>query len=161
MELLPHVDYDLLREHLQIRPEQNLYFFPEGKPAFAVAIDQLRPLSRAVVAPERARASIVALRTRDISETLPLPEVAHKRQGAFSLWRGARVTPPDERALPSAPTPPTRALPPSEAATRKNPAAAGAITVDDSDTAPSEAAHPPGKPGDVFDEPTGKLEGEG
>lgn len=114
MELLPHVDYDLLREHLQIRPDQNLYFFPEGKQAFAVPIDQLRPLSRAVVAPDRARASIVELRTRDISETLPLPEVTHRRQGAFSLWRGAKVTAPEERALLAPAAPPPRALPPGD-----------------------------------------------
>ncbi len=161
MELLPHVDYDLLREHLQIRPDLNIYFFPEGKPAFAVPIDRLRPLSRAVVAPERARASIVELRTREISETLPLPEVAHKRQGAFSLWRGAKVTPPDDRTLPNAAAPAGRALPAPEQTTKKNPAAAGVVTVDDRDTAPDLAARGGRDPAsDVFDEPTGKLEGE-
>lgn len=159
MELLPHVDYDLLREHLQIRPEQNLYFFPEGKPAFAVATDQLRPLSRAVVAPERARASIVELRTRDVSETLPLPEVAHKRQAAFSLWRGAKVATPDVRALPSPVAAPARALPAAERAGSKAPPEEPA-TVDEADLVPDEAAHGTGAVGDVFDEPTGKLEGE-
>ena len=103
MQLLPHVDYDLLREHLQIRPDQNLYFFPEGKPAFSVGIDVLKPLSRAVVAPDRARASIIELKTQPLSEPLPAPVVTHKRQGAFSLWRGTRVQVPDaSRALPAA-----------------------------------------------------------
>jgi hypothetical protein len=103
MQLLPRVDYDLLREHLQIRPDQNLYFFPEGKPAFSVGIDVLKPLSRAVVAPERARSSIIELKTQPLGEPLPAPVVMHKRQGAFSLWRGTKVpAPPDaSRALPA------------------------------------------------------------
>ncbi|MCC7075297.1 MAG: hypothetical protein IT383_28550 [Deltaproteobacteria bacterium] len=159
MELLPHVDYDLLREHLQIRPEQNIYFFPEGKPAFAVAADHLRPLSRAVVAPERARASIVELRTRDVSETLPLPEVAHKRQGAFSLWRGAKVAAPEARPLLAPAAAPGRALPAAgrgaAATTSDEP-----HSVDDADAVPADAAHATGKAGDVFDEPTGKLESD-
>lgn len=97
MQLLPRVDYDLLREHLQIRPDQNLYFFPEGKPAFSVGIDVLKPLSRAVVAPDRAQASIIELKTTSLGELLPNPTVTHKRQGAFSLWRGTRVEPGTER----------------------------------------------------------------
>lgn len=99
MQLLPRVDYDLLREHLQIRPEQNLYFFPEGKPAFSIGIDVLKPLSRAVVAPDRARASILEMRTETVGSPLPSPSVSHKRQAAFSLWRGTKVAPPDERLL--------------------------------------------------------------
>jgi hypothetical protein len=99
MQLLPRVDYDLLREHLQIRPDQNLYFFPEGKPAFSVAIDVLKPLSRAVVAPDRTRASIVELKTETIGEQLTNPTVTHKRQGAFSLWRGTKVQAVEERPL--------------------------------------------------------------
>lgn len=102
MQLLPRVDYDLLREHLQIRPEQNLYFFPEGKPAFSVSLDALKPLSRAVVAPERARISILELQGTPISETLAHPTISHQRQGAFSLWRGTHVQPSAERALPPA-----------------------------------------------------------
>jgi hypothetical protein len=110
---LPRVDYDLLREHLQIRPDQNLYFFPEGKPAFAVAIDVLKPLSRAVVAPERARTSIIELKTQTFGDPLPAPVVMHKRQGAFSLWRGTRVPAPADgsRALPAPPPDESRALP--------------------------------------------------
>jgi hypothetical protein len=100
MQLLPRVDYDLLREHLQILPEQNLYFFPEGKPAFSVGIDALKPLSRAVVAPDRARASILQMRVEAQGEPLPAPSVSHKRQAAFSLWRGTKVAPPDDKSLP-------------------------------------------------------------
>ena len=88
MCLLPRVDYDLLREHLQIRPDQNLTFFPEDAPPFAVPIASLRPLSRAIVAPDRARASIIELGSRTIAEELAMPTITHKRQGAFSLWRG-------------------------------------------------------------------------
>lgn len=91
MQLLPRVDYDLLREHLQIRPDQNLYFFPEDKPAFSVAQELLRPLSRAVVATDRARASLIELRSRDVASSLDAPRVGHVRQGVFSLWRGTKV----------------------------------------------------------------------
>jgi hypothetical protein len=107
MQLLPRVDYDLLREHLQIRPEQNLYFFPDGKPAFSVPIAMLKPLSRAIVAPERAKASILELHADNILETLPAPTVAHTRQGAFSLWRGVKLTssPAPEKLLPPSPPP--------------------------------------------------------
>jgi hypothetical protein len=109
MQLLPRVDYDLLREHLQIRPEQSLYFFPEGKPAFSVNVDELKPLSRAVVAPDRAKASIVELKTETIAQQLPVATVAHKRQGMFSLWRGTSVTalnlPPGQRTLAALPAP--------------------------------------------------------
>jgi hypothetical protein len=106
MGLLPRVDYDLLREHLQIRPDQSIYFFPEGKPAFSIPLAELRPLSRAVVAPERARASIIELGARSIAEELVQPTVVHKRQGAFSLWRGTRVPLPaaaDAKQLPAGP----------------------------------------------------------
>ena len=85
---MPRVDYDLLREYLQIRPEQNLYFFPDGKPPFAVPQEILKPLSRAIVAPERARASIVELKGKSIAESLEAPTITHRRQGMFSLWRG-------------------------------------------------------------------------
>jgi hypothetical protein len=103
MQLLPRVDYELLREHLQIRPDQNLYFFPDDKPAFSVPIDQLKPLSRAVVASERARASMLELKGRTIVEELEMPTVTHKRQGVFSLWRGTRVeSPEDPRQLAAA-----------------------------------------------------------
>ena len=104
MGLLPRVDYDLLREHLQIRPDQNLTFFPEDAPPFSVPIADLKPLSRAVVAPERATASIVEIRSRSIVEALEMPIVGHKRQGVFSLWRGTPET---------APATTTKALPPS------------------------------------------------
>ena len=121
MGLLPRVDYDLLREHLQIRPDQNLTFFPENGPPFAVPIGELRPLSRAVVAPERASASIIELRSRSIAEELAMPTVAHKRQGAFSLWRGTKVdAAPTQPQLPpssssSLPAPPTMPqLPPAQ-----------------------------------------------
>ncbi len=98
MGLLPRVEYELLREHLQIRPDQNLTFFPENAPPFAVPIGELRPLSRAVVAPERASASIIEIRSRSVAEELAMPTVTHKRQGAFSLWRGTKV-----EAAPSSP----------------------------------------------------------
>lgn len=110
MQLLPRVDYDLLREHLQIRPDQNLYFFPEGKAAFSVGIDVLKPLSRAIVAPDRARASIVELKTETLGNPLPAPSISHKRQGAFSLWRGTKVA-PDEKALAAPAAPPVPQLP--------------------------------------------------
>lgn len=127
MGLLPRVDYDLLREHLQIRPDQNLTFFPEDGAPFALPIASLKPLSRAVVAPDRARASIIEIGSRTIAEELAMPTVGHKRQGAFSLWRGTK--PPEEpkgelpaaeqpKALP-APTPtppPTSTWPPAPTA---------------------------------------------
>lgn len=113
MQLLPRVDFDLLREHLQIRPEQQLYFFPEGAPAFAINAEELKPLSRAVVAPERARASILELRTEDIASPLPPPSVAHKRQGMFSLWRGTATAPDTPPAGTLAPPSEMRALPPA------------------------------------------------
>jgi FtsH ternary system domain X7 len=106
MQLLPRVDYDLLREHLQIRPDQQLYFFPEGEPPFSVGADQLQPLSRAVVAPERAKASIIELRAEATAQLVPPPSVAHKRQGVFSLWRGtaiatdAQLPPPKAKDTP-------------------------------------------------------------
>ncbi len=104
MSLLPRVDYDLLREHLQIRPDQNLTFFPENGPPFAVPIADLKPLSRAVVAPERAKASILEIASRTIAEELAMPTVSHKRQGAFSLWRGTKLDAPpgdDQKQLPA------------------------------------------------------------
>ncbi|MDP2342087.1 MAG: hypothetical protein Q8O67_14110 [Deltaproteobacteria bacterium] len=106
MSLLPRVDYDLLREHLQIRPDQNLTFFPEDAPPFAIPIAELKPLSRAVVAPERAKASIIEIASRTIAEELAMPTISHKRQGAFSLWRGTKIDPPLEEA---------KALPPPAA----------------------------------------------
>jgi hypothetical protein len=117
MGLLPRVDYDLLREHLQIRPEQNLTFFRDDGPPFAVPIADLKPLSRAVVAPERAKASILELAARSIAEELAMPTVQHKRQGAFSLWRGTSLDVDEgKRALP--PPRPAPALPaPSSAPT--------------------------------------------
>ncbi len=108
MGLLPRVDYDLLREHLQIRPDQNLTFFPEEGVPFAVPIAALKPLSRAVVAPERARASILEVKGRSIAEELALPTIGHKRQGAFSLWRG---TPLEERPTEAAQLPAGKAAP--------------------------------------------------
>ncbi len=115
MGLLPRVDYDLLREHLQIQPDQNLTFFRESGPPFSVPLSALKPLSRAVVAPERARASIVELATRTIAEELAMPTVQHKRQGAFSLWRGtavdADVAPRQLPAGTARPANPPRGLP--------------------------------------------------
>ena len=113
MQLLPRVDYDLLREHLQIRPDQNLYFFPEGKPAFSVGIDALKPLSRAIVAPERARASILEMKTEGLGSPLPDPTVSHKRQAAFSLWRGTKVAAPNDKSLPAPPPMPQLPAPSS------------------------------------------------
>ena len=115
MSLLPRVDYDLLREHLQIRPDQNLTFFPEDAPPFAIPVADLKPLSRAVVAPERAKASIIEIASRTIAEELALPTVTHKRQGAFSLWRGTKLDPPsvpDPKALPPSSSPPAAVLQP-------------------------------------------------
>ncbi len=101
MGLLPRVEYELLREHLQIRPDQNLTFFPEDAPPFSVPIVDLKPLSRAVVAPERASASIIEIRSRSIAEELEMPTISHKRQGAFSLWRGTpEAAPKTTKALP-------------------------------------------------------------
>ncbi|MBM4283237.1 MAG: hypothetical protein FJ137_21655 [Deltaproteobacteria bacterium] len=97
MGLLPRVDYDLLREHLQIQPDQSLTFFRERGAPFAVPLAALKPLSRAVVAPDRARASIIELATRPLVEELAMPSVQHKRQGAFSLWRGTVVDGTDGR----------------------------------------------------------------
>lgn len=103
MSLLPRVDYDLLREHLQIRPDQNLTFFPDNGVPFAVPIADLKPLSRAVVAPERAKASILEIASRTIAEELAMPTVSHKRQGAFSLWRGTKLdVGDDKKQLPAA-----------------------------------------------------------
>jgi hypothetical protein len=113
MQLLPRVDYDLLREHLQIRPDQNLYFFPEDGSAFSLAQEMLKPLSRAVVASDQAAENIVELQGRDIVSSLEAPSVAHRRQGVFSLWRGARV---EAKPLPKAleaPVTPRPQLPPA------------------------------------------------
>ena len=94
MQLLPRVDYDLLREHLQIRPDQSLYFFPEGRSAFSLPSQDLKPLSRSIVAAEQARDTIAAMRAQDIIEPLSAPEIRHRRQVVFSLWRGARIESP-------------------------------------------------------------------
>lgn len=91
MQLLPRVDYELLREQLQIRPEQHLHFFPDDRPAFRLAVDQLRPLSRAIVAGEQARASMLELETRDPLEPSPPSTLTHRPQHAFTLWRGTKV----------------------------------------------------------------------
>lgn len=93
MQLIPKVDYDLLREHLRIRPEQNLYFFPEGKQPFSVPQEMLRPLSRSIVATEQARQNLVELKSRDWMQEVDAPTIGHRRQGVFSLWRGANVPP--------------------------------------------------------------------
>jgi hypothetical protein len=120
MGLLPRVDYDLLREHLQIRPDQNLTFFPEQGMPFAVAIGALKPLSRAVVAPERARAAILEVKGRSIAEELAIPTIGHTRQGAFSLWRGTTLDEgaaerSREQAALSTQAPRPRELPPASA----------------------------------------------
>lgn len=104
MQLLPRVDYDLLREHLQIRSEQELYFFPEEGPAFTVPKEMLRPLSRAIVAPERARESLLELRSREVVVEIPPSKVGHRRQSVFSLWRGAPAAGAQMKALGSSPT---------------------------------------------------------
>lgn len=111
MQLLPRVDYELLREHLQIRPEKNLYFFPDEGHAFSVPQEILKPLSRAVVAGEQARASMVELKSRSVVEQLEMPTVGHRRQGVFSLWRGTRVEVPEEDKQLAAPAQ-QRRLPP-------------------------------------------------
>lgn len=121
MQLLPRVDYDLLREHLQIRPDQNLYFFPDDKPAFSVPSDMLKPLSRAVVASEQARASLIELKTRTLQDELTEPTVVHRRQGMFALWRGTRVEPEeDEQRLVAAAAAP-RQLPAKGSASNGEP----------------------------------------
>jgi hypothetical protein len=91
MQLLPRVDYDLLRETLAINPDQNLYFFPEDGKPFSIPKDVLHPLSRAVVAEERAKTSMIELQTRDVLHGLDPATIAHDRQSLFSLWRGTRV----------------------------------------------------------------------
>jgi|GEM_PF-287297 len=103
MQLLPRVDYDLLREHLRIRPDQNLYFFPENADAFAVPTDALKPLSRAIVADDQSRVHLVELRTRAITDTLEDASITHRRQGVFSLWRGTKTQKPAAKELPPAP----------------------------------------------------------
>ncbi|MCP4499088.1 MAG: hypothetical protein GY822_03865 [Deltaproteobacteria bacterium] len=122
MQLLPRVEYDLLREHLHIRPDQNLYFFPEHEDAFAVATDSLKPLSRAIVADEQARQNLVELRTRNITDDLEDASITHRRQGVFSLWRGTKTerkdvkeleAPPPRKALPEAVMPPVSQNAPS------------------------------------------------
>ena len=102
MQLIPRVDYELLREHLHIRPEQNLYFFPEGKKPFSVPQEMLRPLSRSIVAAQQARQNLVEYKSRDWVEALDVPTIGHRRQGVFSLWRGAGSSTPKtgQRALP-------------------------------------------------------------
>ncbi len=130
MQLLPRVDYDLLREHLQIRPEQFLYFFPEGKPAFSVAIEAFRPLSRAMVAPERARASILQLKSELFAEPLPDPTVSHKRQAAFSLWRGTKVAAAQVPALAAPVATPQLPAPSSSSAADTPPLGTPAVTGD-------------------------------
>jgi hypothetical protein len=91
MQLLPRVDYDLLRETLEINPDQNLYFFPEDGKPFSIPKGALHALSRAVVAEERAKTSMLELATRDVLHGLEPPTISHDRQSSFSLWRGTRV----------------------------------------------------------------------
>jgi hypothetical protein len=124
MQLLPRVDYELLREHLQIRPEKNLYFFPDEGKAFSVPQEILKPLSRAVVASEQAHASMIELKSRDIVEELEMPTVAHRRQGVFSLWRGTRVEATDEdKRLPAPIAPRELPAPKSDDDERASPTA--------------------------------------
>jgi hypothetical protein len=97
--LLPRVDYELLREHLQLQSDR-LTFFPEGEPAFAIDKAHMQPLSRAVVAPERAKESILHLDARDPLQELGAPSVQHKKPGAFSLWRGTKAPAAPEPGTP-------------------------------------------------------------
>ena len=121
MQLIPRVDYDLLREHLNIRPEQNLYFFPEGKKPFSVPQEMLRPLSRSIIAAQQARQNLVEYKSRDWVEELDVPTIGHRRQGVFSLWRGASM-PAQNQARRALPTPDNsrasanaqKSLPPAE-----------------------------------------------
>lgn len=142
MQLLPRVDYDLLREHLQIRPDQNLYFFPEQGSAFSLPQEMLKPLSRAVVASEQAAENLVELRSRDIVEALDPPTVAHRRQGIFSLWRGTHVeAKPLPRELEAPVRPEPRQLGPGEA-----PPPATGTSADDHDDGPDVYPPPAGLP---------------
>lgn len=150
MQLLPRVDYDLLREHLQIRPDQSLYFFPDDKPAFSVPNEMLKPLSRAVIASDQARQSMVALKTRTVTEELEQPVVVHRRQGVFSLWRGTKVEPPeDDQRLMQAATAPKQ-LPPKPAAPREGTttsngeSGSGATTPSPPEEPPAPSAGEPG-----------------
>ncbi|MFZ9886616.1 MAG: hypothetical protein ACO3JL_03845 [Myxococcota bacterium] len=103
MQLLPRVDYELLREQLQIRPDKHLHFFPEDKPAFRLAVEQLKPLSRAIVAGEQARTAMVELEARDPLEPATAPSLTHRPQRVFALWRGTEIDaePLHHRALDS------------------------------------------------------------
>ncbi len=121
MQLLPRVDYDLLREHLQIRPDQNLYFFADDGASFAVPQESLHPLSRAVVAQDRAQETMLELATRTPADELGNATVRHDRQSVFSLWRGARVETPERvPELGPAVKPQKKALPAPEQAQADN-----------------------------------------
>jgi hypothetical protein len=69
------------------------------------------------------------LKTQTISESLPSPTISHKRQAAFSLWRGTRLQPMDEGrqlgpgTVEGAPrgAPAPAALPPARAADDQTP----------------------------------------
>lgn len=87
MQILPRVDYDLLREHLQIRPEQNLYFLLDNGPTIAIAQDILKPLARAAVAPDQARQTLLQLKARSIVDDLPASTLRHTDPSTFSLWQ--------------------------------------------------------------------------
>jgi hypothetical protein len=87
--LLPRVDHELLREHLQL-DASRLTFFPDEQPAFSIDAAAIQPLSRAIVAPERARERLVQVAMQDPLAELGAPRVQHKKPGAFSLWRGTK-----------------------------------------------------------------------
>ena len=89
MQLLPKVDYELLRDHFQIRPNKYTYFFLDNEEPFSVATDSFHTLSRAIVAQSQASANVVEIETQGILEGATAGRVRHRRQGVFSLWRGA------------------------------------------------------------------------
>jgi len=134
MQLLPRVDYDLLRETLAIEPDQNLYFFPDDGKPFSIPKGALHPLSRAVVAEERARQSMIELQTRDVLHGLEPPTITHDRQSVFSLWRGTRVEKKPLIALEATnATSPPRLTAPSTGAPPSSPK--GGESADDADAA--------------------------
>lgn len=90
MQLLPRVDYDLLKEHLQIETEKNIYFFTETGVSHAVAQSAFKPLSRAMIATERAQEVVQELEGRTAVEEIGTSSVRHSAQSVFSLWRGVR-----------------------------------------------------------------------
>lgn len=97
--LLPRVDDDVLRAHLDLQSDEDWVFFPENHTPFVVKRHLFQPLSRAVVAPEQARQNMVDVEVRTLEAELDPVEIHHERQSMFSLWRGVTVPEDAKKAL--------------------------------------------------------------